>query len=211
MVDLAGIARGIIKADIDGVREMVQMAIDEGLEIQTILKEGLVSGMSVVGEKFESGEFFLPEMTAASRAMKEGLNLLGPLLKRVDEKNTGIVILGTIKGDVHDIGKGIVGTMLEGGGFMVTDIGVDVEPYKFVEAAKERNADIIGVSALLTTTMVGMKKVVELGREAGITARVMIGGASVTAEYAEEIGADGYAPDAPASVREAKKLVGHRG
>lgn len=115
MVGLAGIARGIIKADIDGVKEMVQMVIDEGLEIQKILREGLVSEVSVVGEKFESGKFFLPEMTSASRAMKEGMNLLSPLMKRVDEKNDGIVILGTIKGDVYDIGKGIVSTMLEGG------------------------------------------------------------------------------------------------
>jgi 5-methyltetrahydrofolate--homocysteine methyltransferase len=115
MVDLAGIARGIIKADIDGFKEMVQMVIDDGLEIQKILSEGLVSGMSVVREKFESGEFFLPEMTAASRVMKEGMNRLNPLMKRVDEKNDGIVILGTIKGDVHDICKGIVSTMLEGG------------------------------------------------------------------------------------------------
>ncbi|GAF83510.1 unnamed protein product, partial [marine sediment metagenome] len=198
---------GVIKGDIDGVKEMVRQAIDEGQEVQKILNEGLISGMSVVGQKFESGEFFLPEMVIASRAMKEGLELLSPLLKQADIKSTGIVILGTVKGDIHDIGKGIVGTMLEGGGFMVTDIGVDVDPDKFVEAAKEKNADIIGVSALLTTTMVGMKNVIDSVREAGLKTKVMIGGASITKEYADDIGADGYAPDAPAAVREAKGLV----
>lgn len=207
MVDLAKIAQGAIKGDIDGVKEMVRQAIDEGQEVQKILNEGLISGMSVVGQKFESGEFFLPEMVIASRAMKEGMELLSPLLKQADIKSSGIVILGTAKGDIHDIGKSIVGTMLEGGGFMVTDIGVDVDPEKFVEAAREKNADIIGVSALLTTTMVGMKHVIDSVREEGLKAKVMIGGASITNEYADEIGADGYAPDAPAAVREAAGLL----
>jgi 5-methyltetrahydrofolate--homocysteine methyltransferase len=163
--------------------------------------------MRVVGNKFESGEFFLPEMIIASKTMKEGLELLSPLLKQDDLQSAGVVIIGTAKSDIHDIGKGIVCTMLEGGGFMVTDIGVDVDPEKFVEAAREKNADIIGVSALLTTTMVGMKDVIDSVREAGIKAKVMIGGASITNEYADEIGADGYAPDAPAAVREAAGLL----
>ncbi len=207
MVDLAKIADGVIKADVDAVKEMVQQAIGEGQDVQKILDEGLISGMSTVGDKFESGEFFLPEMIIASKTMKEGLELLRPLLQQAEVKSAGVVILGTAKGDIHDIGKCIVGTMLEGGGFMVTDIGVDVDPDKFVEAAKEKKADIVGVSALLTTTMVGMKDVIDSVREAGIKAKVMIGGASITTEYADEIGADGYAPDAPATVREAAGLL----
>jgi 5-methyltetrahydrofolate--homocysteine methyltransferase len=207
VVDLAKIADGVVKADVDTVTEMVQQAIDEGQGVQKILDEGLIAGMSAVGDKFESGEFFLPEMIIASKTMKEGLALLRPLLQQAEVKSAGVVVLGTAKGDIHDIGKGIVGTMLEGGGFMVTDIGVDIDPEMFVEAAKEKKADIVGVSALLTTTMVGMKDVIDSVREAGIKAKVMIGGASITTEYADEIGADGYAPDAPAAVREAAGLV----
>ena len=207
MVDLAKIAEGVIKADVDAVKEMIQQAIDEGQDVKKILNKGLIAGMRVVGKKFESGEFFLPEMIIASKTMKEGLELLSPLLKQDDVQSAGVVIIGTAKSDIHDIGKGIVCTMLEGGGFMVTDIGVDVDPEKFVEAAREKNADIIGVSALLTTTMVGMKGVIDSVREAGIKAKVMIGGASITNEYADEIGADGYAPDAPAAVREAAGLL----
>jgi len=207
MVDLAKIADGIIKADVDAVKEMVQQAIAEGQDVQKILNNGLIAGMSAVGDKFESGEFFLPEMIIASKTMKEGLELLRPLLLQAKVKSAGVVVMGTAKGDIHDIGKGIVGTMLEGVGFMVTDIGVDIDPEKFVETAKEKNADIIGVSALLTTTMVGMKDVIDSVREAGIKVKVMIGGASITDEYADEIGADGYAPDAPAAVREAAKML----
>ncbi len=207
MVDLAKIAEGVIKADVDAVKEMIQQAIDEGQDVKKILNKGLIAGMRIVGKKFESGEFFLPEMIIASKTMKEGLELLSPILKKDDVQGAGVVILGTAKSDIHDIGKGIVGTMLEGGGFMVTDIGVDVDPEKFVEAAREKNADIIGVSALLTTTMVGMKEVIDSVREAGLKAKVMVGGASITNEYADEIGADGYAPDAPAAVRGAAGLL----
>jgi 5-methyltetrahydrofolate--homocysteine methyltransferase len=207
MVDLAEIANAVIKADDQTVIEMVGQAITEGHDVQKILTEGLIAGMSAVGDKFESGEFFLPEMIIASKTMKEGLELLRPLLQQAEVKSSGVVILGTAKGDIHDIGKGIVGTMLEGGGFMVTDIGVDVDPERFVDAAKEKKADIIGISALLTTTMVGMKDVIDSVGEAGIKVKVMIGGASITTEYANEIGADGYAPDAPAAVREAAGLT----
>jgi 5-methyltetrahydrofolate--homocysteine methyltransferase len=207
MVDLAEIANAVIKADDEAVNEMVKQAVVEGQDVQQILNEGLIAGMSAVGDKFERGEFYLPEMIIASKTMKEGLELLRPLLQQADIESSGVVILGTVKGDIHDIGKGVVGTMLEGGGFMVTDIGVDVDPETFVEAAKEKKADIIGVSALLTTTMVGMKDVIDSVGEAGIKTKVMIGGASITTEYADEIGADGYAPDAPSAVREAAGLL----
>ena len=206
-MDLTKIKDSVIKGEVDEVRDMVKKAVDEGQAVKRILSEGLISGMSIVGDKYESGEFFLPEMVIAATAMKEGLKVLGPLLLQSDIRTAGTVVMGTAKGDIHDIGKTIVGTMLEGAGFMVTDIGVDVDPDKFVEAAKENNADLIGVSALLTTTMMGMEDVVKAVKGAGLKAKVMIGGASVTQEFADKIGADGYAPDAPSAVGKAKELV----
>ena len=207
MVDLTKIKDSVIGGEVDDVVEMVRKAVDEGQSVKRILAEGLISGMGIVGKKYEKGDFFLPEMVIAATAMKAGLKVLGPLLKEGDVESAGTVILGTAKGDIHDIGKSIVGTMLEGAGFMVTDIGVDVGPDKFVETAKESNADLIGISALLTTTMVGMEDVIKAVKEAGLKARVMIGGASVTQEFADKVGADGYAPDAPSAVGKAKELV----
>ena len=207
MVDLTKIKDGVIGGEVDDVVEMVRKAVDEGQSVKRILAEGLISGMAIVGNKYEKGDFFLPEMVIAATAMKAGLKVLGPLLKQGDVESAGTVILGTAKGDIHDIGKSIVGTMLEGAGFMVTDIGVDVGPDKFVETAKENDADLIGISALLTTTMVGMEDVIKAVKEAGLKARVMIGGASVTQEFADKVGADGYAPDAPSAVGKAKELV----
>jgi len=207
MVDPTKIKDSVIAGEVDEVKDLVQKAVDEGQEIKKILSEGLIAGINIVGEKYDSGEFFLPEMVIAASAMKEGLNILNPLLKQGDIESAGTVVLGTAQGDIHDIGKSIVGTMLEGAGFMVTNIGVDVAPEKFVEAAKEKNADIIGVSALLTTTMVKMEDVIKAAKEAGLKAKVMVGGASVTQEFADKIGADGYAPDAPSAVGKARELV----
>jgi 5-methyltetrahydrofolate--homocysteine methyltransferase len=207
MVDLIKIKDSVIEGEVDEVRDMVKRAIDEGQEAKRILNEALLPGMSIVGDKFEEGEFFLPEMLIAAMAMKKGLEVLSPVLTQSDMKAAGTVVMGTAKGDIHDVGKSIVGVMLEGAGFMVTDIGVDVGPDKFVEAAKENNADIIGVSALLTTTIMGMKDVIKAVKEAGLKAKVMVGGASVTQEFADEIGADGYAPDAHSAVKRAKELV----
>lgn len=207
MVDLIKIKDNVIKGEVDEVRDMVKKAVDEGQEVKRILNEALLPGISIVGDKYEKGEFFLPEMVIAATAMKEGLKILSPFLAPGDIEAAGTVVMGTAKGDIHDIGKSIVGTMLEGAGFMVTDIGVDVDPSKFVEIAKENNADLIGVSALLTTTMMGLKDVVETVKEAGLKAKVMIGGASITQEFADEIGADGYAPDASSAVKKAKELV----
>jgi len=207
MVALTKIKENVIAGEVDEVRDLVKKAVDEGQEVKKILHEGLVGGIQIVGEKYDSGEFFLPEMVIAASAMKEGLKVLTPLLKQGDVESVGTVVLGTAQGDIHDIGKSIVGTMLEGAGFMVTNIGVDVGAEKFVEAAKENNADIIGVSALLTTTMVKMEDVIKAVKEAGLKAKVMIGGASVTQEFADKIGADGYAPDAPSAVGKARELV----
>ena len=207
MVDLTKIKENVISGEVEEVGEMVKKAVEEGQEVKKILSEGLIAGMGIVGDKYERGDFFLPEMVIAATAMKEGLKVLSPLLKKGDIESAGTVVLGTAKGDIHDIGKSIVGTMLEGAGFMVTDVGADAGPEKFIEAAKENNADLIGISALLTTTMVRMEDVIKAVREAGLKARVMIGGASVTQEFADKIGADGYAPDAPSAVGKAKELV----
>jgi 5-methyltetrahydrofolate--homocysteine methyltransferase len=207
MVALTKIKDSVIAGEVDEVKDLVKKAVDEGQEVKKILSEGLIAGINIVGNKYESGEFFLPEMVIAATAMKEGLNVLSPLLKEGDVESAGTVVLGTAQGDIHDIGKSIVGTMLEGAGFMVTDVGVDVGPEKFVEVAKEKSADIIGVSALLTTTMVKMEDVIKAARGAGLKAKVMIGGASVTQEFADKIGADGYAPDAPSAVGKARELV----
>ena len=207
MVALPKIKDSVIAGEVDEVKDLVKKAVDEGQEVKKILSEGLIAGISIVGNKYESGEFFLPEMVIAATAMKEGLKVLSPLLKEGDVESAGTVVLGTAQGDIHDIGKSIVGTMLEGAGFMVTDIGVDVGPEKFAAVAKEKNADIIGISALLTTTMVKMEDVIKAAREAGVKAKVMIGGASVTQEFADKIGADGYAPDAPSAVGKARELV----
>jgi 5-methyltetrahydrofolate--homocysteine methyltransferase len=207
MVEPTKIKESVIAGEVDEVRDLVQKAVDEGQEVKKILDEGLIAGINIVGEKYDSGEFFLPEMVIAASAMKEGLKILNPLLKEGDVESAGTVVLGTAQGDIHDIGKSIVGTMLEGAGFMVTNIGVDVGSEKFVEAAKEKNADIIGVSALLTTTMVKMEDVIKAAKEAGLKAKVIVGGASVTQEFADKIGADGYAPDAPSAVGKARELV----
>ena len=207
MVALPKIKDSVIAGEVDEVKDLVKKAVDEGQEVKKIMSEGLIAGINIVGNKYESGEFFLPEMVIAATAMKEGLKVLDPLLKEGDVESAGTVVLGTAQGDIHDIGKSIVGTMLEGAGFMVTDVGVDVGPEKFVAVAKEKNADIIGISALLTTTMVKIEGVIKAAKGAGLKARVMIGGASVTQEFADKIGADGYAPDAPSAVGKARELV----
>ena len=207
MADLAAIAEALIKGDRDTVGRLVQSAVDEGVDVEQILNEGLVAGMNVVGRKFKNNEFYVPEVLIAARAMTAGMDILQPLLADTGVKPVGIVVLGTVKGDLHDIGKNLVGMMLKGGGFQVVDAGIDVAPEKFVQLAQENSADIIALSALLTTTMTQMGAVVEAAKEAGLGAKVVIGGAPITQEYADEIGADGYAPDAASAVELVRGLV----
>ena len=207
MEAITKIKDSVIAGEVDEVKDLVKKAIDEGQEIKVILNGGLIKGISIVGDKYASGEFFLPEMVIAAKAMKEGLKVLSPLLKQGDVESAGTVIIGSAKGDIHDIGKGIVATMLEGAGFMVTDVGEDVDTEKFVAAAKEKDADIIGISALLTTTMVWMEDVVKAVQKEGLKAKVMIGGASVNQTFADQIGAHGYASDAASAVVKARELV----
>lgn len=208
-VDLKQIAENLIKGKAPEVKESVQKAVDEGQDVEKVLNEGLVAGMDVVGARFKANEFYVPEVLIAARAMKGGMQILRPILAERNIKGIGAVVVGTVKGDLHDIGKNLVGMMLEGAGFEVIDIGVDVSAEKFVQTAKEKGASLIGLSALLTTTMVSMKDIVEAAQESGLDSlKVMIGGAPLTQSYADEIGADGYAPDAASAVDKAKELLG---
>ncbi len=187
----------------------VQTALDTGLDPRIILENGMIAAMSEVGRLFEAGEYFVPEMLIAARAMKAGMAILKPRLIQVNVHAIGTVAIGTVKGDLHDIGKNLVSIMLEGAGFEILDLGVDVPPEQFVQAAQTGSVDILGLSALITTTMPSMKNTVEAVEKAGVRARVkiMIGGAPITEEYARTIGADGYAPDASRAVNVAKSLM----
>jgi 5-methyltetrahydrofolate--homocysteine methyltransferase len=207
MADLQGLADAIIKGDQDKARQLTQEAVDEGLSPDTILEEGLTAGMDVIGKRFKANEIYVPEVLIAARAMHAGMDILKPLLTAAGSKSAGTVVIGTVKGDLHDIGKNLVSMMLQGGGFNVVDIGIDVEASEFVESAQKEDADIIALSALLTTTMPQMKTVIEALNEAGVKSRTMIGGAPVTEDYANEIGASGYAPDAASAVDLARELV----
>jgi 5-methyltetrahydrofolate--homocysteine methyltransferase len=185
------------------VEQMTQAALDEGLDVNDILNEGLIAGMSVVGEDFKYNVLYVPEVLIAARAMKAGLALLKPLLEAggADSPKAGVVVMGTVKGDLHDIGKNLVCMMSEGAGFEVHDLGVDQSLEKFEAAAKEHNADIVGMSALLTTTMIYMEKVINHFDQCGLeNVKMAIGGAPISQMFAEEIGADGYGADAPSAV-----------
>ena len=191
------------------VRSLTRTAIDDGTEATKILDEGLIAGMQVIGEKFQNHEIFLPDVLLAARAMNAALELLEPLLGGSGAATRGKVVIGTMKGDLHDIGKNLVGIMLGGAGFEVIDLGKDVAPERFVEAAKEADAGVIGMSALLTTTMPTMKDVVSLLRQQGLDGRVktIVGGAPVSKEFAREIGADAYGFDAANAVERVRGLM----
>ncbi|HEX2952222.1 MAG TPA: corrinoid protein [Armatimonadota bacterium] len=209
-VDLAALADNIIRGKKNPAVELTQLALNEGINPQDIINQGLIAGMAVVGEKFKKNEFYVPEVLIAARAMKECMAILKPLLAESGVKPVGTVVIGTVKGDLHDIGKNLVAMMLQGNGFEVVDLGVDVTPEKFIESAKEKGAEIIALSALLTTTMPAMQQTIAALEAAGVRAdfKVMIGGAPVTQRFADEIGADGYSPDAASAVDLAKSLLG---
>jgi 5-methyltetrahydrofolate--homocysteine methyltransferase len=201
------IAEALMKGKANDVKELVQQTLDAGAEPGSVLNEGLLAGMNVIGERFKKNEVYVPEVLIAARAMKAGMQILQPKLTSSGVKPRGVAVVGTVKGDLHDIGKNLVCMMLEGAGFKIVDAGIDVAPEKFVEVAKESQADIIGVSALLTTTMTNMKAVVDAVRASDVTAKVIIGGAPVTQAFCDEIGADGYAADAASAGDLAKALV----
>jgi 5-methyltetrahydrofolate--homocysteine methyltransferase len=210
MVNLVEISEALINGKAPVVVELTNQALTEGKTPQEILNGALIPGMDVVGKKFKANEFYVPEVLVAARAMQGGLNILKPLLAKAGVKQIGTIVIGTVKGDLHDIGKNLVAMMLEGAGFKVVDLGIDVAPEKFVNAAVENGAEVIGMSALLTTTMPSMKNTVEALRVAGLAEKIktMIGGAPVTQKYADEIGANGYSPDAASAVDKAKEILG---
>jgi len=199
----------LIQGKAQDVKQMVQLALDGGVAPAAILNEALLAGMSIVGERFKKNEVYVPEVLIAARAMKSGMEILKPRLVAMGVKPRGVAVIGTVKGDLHDIGKNLVGMMLEGAGFQVVDQGIDVDAQKFVAAAREHKADVVGVSALLTTTMTNMKAVVDAVQASELAGklRVMIGGAPVTQEFCDQIGADGYAPDAASAADLAKDLM----
>ena len=208
MADLQELANLVITGKAQETKDAVQAELDAGTPVEDILNQGLIAGMNVVGVKFKANEFYVPEVLIAARAMSWGMEILEPKLKEAGVKPVGSIALGTVKGDLHDIGKNLVGMMLKGAGFNVVDLGIDVPPEKFVDAVKSQGCAVIGLSALLTPTMPQMKNVVEAINEAGSDVKVIIGGAPVTQNYADEIGADGYAPDAASAVDIAKQLLG---
>jgi 5-methyltetrahydrofolate--homocysteine methyltransferase len=209
-MDLSLIRRLLVEGDAGGTTAGVRDALEQQIPAQTILAEALVPGMEEVGELFSRGEYFVPELLLAARAMSASVDLLRPLLGEGALDSAGTVVLGTVKGDLHDIGKRLVAIMLEGSGFEIIDLGTDVAPERFVEAAEENGARLLALSGLLSTTLPAMEATVQAVRRAGLegNVRVMVGGAPVTDEFASEIGADGYGADALSAVNVARRLLG---
>jgi len=206
---IQAVYEAVIQGAMADTSALVQEAIDAGFEADVILKEGLIAPMSEIGQKFEAGEVYVPEMLISAKSMKFGLELLRPHLVAADVQPLGKVIIGTVQGDLHDIGKNLVGMMMEGAGFEVIDMGVDVKPEEIIEAISEHKPDIVAMSALLTTTMGNMKTAITMMEDAGVNKgiNIMIGGAPVTQDYADEIGADGFGMDASQAASLAKKLI----
>lgn len=206
---LQKIASNLYNGEDQEVAALVQQALDEGVEPGEILQGGLIAGMDEVGRDFKAGELFVPEVLIAARAMHAGMDILRPLLADSDVLSAAKYVIGTVKGDLHDIGKNLVRMMLEGAGFEMIDLGTDVEPQAFVDAVSEHQPQFVGLSALLTTTMVQMKTIIEALEEAGLrdSVKIMVGGAPVTDAFAQEIGADAYAADAASAVDVARSLA----
>jgi len=209
MVDLNNASEALQRGDAEKVAELVKRALEENLLPKDILENGLIKGMDIIGGKFKRNEVYVPEVLIAARAMHAGMDVLRPKLVETGVKNIGKVAMGTARGDLHDIGKNLVKMMLEGGGFEVIDLGTDVSVDKFVEAVKVHQPDILGMSALLTTTMVNMAEVIKALEAAGLRdkVKIMIGGAPITQNYADQIGADAYSPDAASAVDKAKTFI----
>jgi 5-methyltetrahydrofolate--homocysteine methyltransferase len=203
---LNAISEALQKGKADEVKNLVSQALEEKTDAKKVLEEGLIAGMDIIGGRFKRNEIYIPEVLIAARAMHAGMSVLEPILVESGVKMIGKVAIGTVKGDLHDIGKNLVAMMYKGAGFDVVDLGVDVPAEKFVEASDD-GADIVGLSALLTTTMVQMKNVLESLKEKGSKAKAIIGGAPVTQNYCDEIGADGYAADAATAVEIGKNLI----
>jgi 5-methyltetrahydrofolate--homocysteine methyltransferase len=205
---LEDLANQVIEGNAQRTKELTEQAVRDKLPPKDILENGLLAGMKVVGEKFKRNEYYVPEVLMSARAVHGGLALLEPLLAAAGIEPVGVVVIGTVRGDLHDIGKNLVAMMLKGAGFRVIDLGVNVTAEKFVQAVNENKANILAMSALLTTTVVNMKEVIELLRANGLPAKVLIGGAPVTESFARQIGADGYGRNASIAVEAAKRLIG---
>ena len=208
MADLQALADALMKGDRNTVTELTKKALAEGVGPKDVLEQGLIAGMNVIGKRFKANEVYVPEVLIAARAMHAGLAVLEPKLAEAGVEPLGTVVLGTVKGDLHDIGKNLVGMMMTGAGLKVVDIGTDASPEKFVESCKAEGAAVCAMSALLTTTMPQMKEVVQAIKDSGVATKTIIGGAPVTQSYADEIGADGYAPDAASAADVTKELMG---
>jgi 5-methyltetrahydrofolate--homocysteine methyltransferase len=210
MQDLKALSEAVISGDAKTARAITEKALADGMDPLALVNEHMVPAMSEVGRRYECNEYFVPELLISARAMKASLELIRPLLIASGREPVGRVAIGTVKGDLHDIGKNLVAAMLEGGGFEVIDLGVNVSPDQFVTAVKEKNAQVVAMSALLTTTMPSMKTTIEALRTAGVRdkVKVLIGGAPITQRYADEIGADGFSENAPGAVNLARKALG---
>jgi len=210
MADFEALAGAIIECDAAKADELTRKLVDEGAKPQEVINKGLISGMNVVGDRFKKGEMYVPEVMRAAKAMHAGMNIVKPLLAEGETSSTGKVVLGTVAGDLHDIGKNLVGMMMESGGMEVVDVGIDAPPERFAEAVKEHKPQIVGMSALLTTTMLAMKDTIEVLKEEGLrdSVKIIVGGAPVTQDFSDEIGADGWAPDAASAKELALNLIG---
>jgi len=209
MSDFDSLAEIVIKGDYVGAKSFTQKMIDNGVDPLEIINQGLMAGMNVVGVRFKAGDMYVPEVMMSARAMSTGIELVKPLIADKDMPTAGKVLIGTVKGDLHDIGKKLVVMMLESAGFEIIDLGVDIDAATFVKAVKEHNPQIIGMSALLTTTMMSMKDTIEALKKEGLrdSVKIVIGGAPITQGFAEQIGADGYAPDAAAATELCRSLI----
>jgi len=210
VVELAKIAEAVIAGEQEKVKELTRQALSEGVDPVVIINQGFIPGMDVVGRRFKNEEMFIPEVLLSARAMNAGMEIVKPLVTGGALPSQGTVVIGTVRGDLHDIGKNLVAMLLESAGFKVVNLGVDVAPERFIQAARENEAKIIAMSALLTSTMLSMKDTIEIMQEDGVRDwfKVIVGGAPVSRDFAEEVGADGYAPDAASAVDLCRNLVG---
>jgi len=212
LADYEKMADAVISGNQDTVVELTEKAVDEGIEPNEIIEKGLINGMNVVGKRFKAGDMFVPEVLMSAKAMKGGMNIVKPLLLEGEMPSEGKVLLGTVSGDLHDIGKNLVGMMMESGGLEIVNLGTDIDPDEFAEKVREHKPDVLGMSALLTTTMLAMRDTIEVLEEEGLrdSVKIMVGGAPVTKEFADEIGADGWAPDAASAKDLAFELINEK-
>ncbi|MDW7673368.1 MAG: corrinoid protein [Bacillota bacterium] len=210
MASFENLNSAVIAGNVNQVVEGTKSLVDSGVDPIEIINKGLIAGMNVVGQRFKAGDMYVPEVLMAAKSMAAGVDIVKPMIAEGDVPSSGKIVIGTVKGDLHDIGKNLVGMMMESSGFQVINLGVDVSPEKFAEAVREHKPEVVGMSALLTTTMLAMKDTIEVLKEEGLrdSVKIIIGGAPVTAEFASEIGADGFAPDAASATELAEKLMG---